>query len=238
MIALYYLAWVLLAILALFILILLIPINYDLRGYWQEKFSGIVKIGIGPLQGLIKWASDGNNIFALQLAGITLMKKPLDKNTEKKEKREKKEKKKEPTPAKKEKRAKGRDIFDFFDKNLIKAGFRMVGDILRHSSPQVMELKGVWGFDDPYYTGVLAALKTVIPGIHVEPDFTKEVRDLKVLVQGRIRPATLIFYGLRFIVSSAARLMWKKLWQKRKRKIKNSATTRKSPVYRIYEKNN
>ncbi|MEL7566129.1 MAG: hypothetical protein AAGU27_14750 [Dehalobacterium sp.] len=228
MIVLYTVAWVLLGILALMVLILLVPIKYDLRGYWQEKFSGIVKIGIGPLQGLVKWAVDGNTIFALQLAGITLMKKPLSKNTEKKEK---KEKKKEPTPAKKEKRGKSWNIFDFLEKDFIKAGFRMVGDILRHSSPQVMDLKGVWGFGDPYYTGILAALKTVIPSIHVEPDFTGEVRDLKVLVQGRIRPVVLLFYGLRFIISSAVRAIWKKMRQKRKIKIKNNATNRKSPVY-------
>lgn len=230
MIILYYAAWVLLGIMALLIIIMLIPIKYDLRGYWLEKFSGIINVGIGPFQGLIKWAADGNNIFALRFLGITLLKKPLSENSEN---TEKKVKKKEPTPAKKDKSANWRDMFDFIEKDLIKALFRSAGDILRHCSPRVMELKGVWGFSDPYYTGILAALKAIIPGIHVEPDFTGEVRDLKVLVQGRIRPATLLFYGLKFIFSSAARPVLKKLWQKRKNKnkIKNNATSRKNAVY-------
>lgn len=208
-------AWTLLALLLLLILIILTPVKYDLRGYVQEKFRGDVKIGIGLFDFLIKWAAGGNNTFTLRAAGLTLLNKPLgiSKNTESKSK--------EPPSPKKEQGKSFRDMINFLNKGFLKSALRVIRDIFRHSSPQVMELKGVWGFSDPYDTGLLAAVQAmlpgVIPGIRVEPDFTGEVRDLNVLVKGRIRPATLLFYGVRFIVSPPVRPVMRKLWGKRKK---------------------
>jgi hypothetical protein len=216
MMILYVFAWILLAFFLLLILIILTPIRYDLRGYVQEKFHGDVKIGIGLLDFLIKWAAGGNNTFTLRAAGLALLKKPLSiwKKTERKSK--------EPPPSKKEPGGNLRDMTNFLDKGFLKSVLRVIRDVFHHSSPQVMELKGVWGFSDPYDTGLLAAaqavISEVIPGIQVEPDFTREVRDLNVLVKGRIRPAILLFYGVRFIVSPPGRPVMKKLWQKGKNK--------------------
>jgi len=211
-------AWTILALLLLLILIILTPVKYDLRGYVREKFCGDIKIGIGLFDFLIKWAAGGNNTYTFRAAGLTLLKKPfvISKNTESKSK-------KPPLP-KKEQGGSLRDMISFLDKGFLESALRAIRDIFHHSSPQVMELKGVWGFSDPYDTGLLAAAQAVIsgviPGIQVAPDFTREVRDLNVLVKGRIRPATLLFYGVRFIVSSPVRPVMKKLWQKGKNKKK------------------
>ena len=216
MMILYVFVWILLAFLLLLILIILTPVKYDLRGYVQEKFRGDVKIGFGLFDFLFKWAAGGENTFTLRAAGLTLLKKPLgiSKNTERKSK--------EPSPPKKEQSSSLRDMKNFLDKVFLKSVLRVIRDVFRHCSPQVMEIKGVWGFSDPYDTGLLAAAQAVIsgviPGIKVEPDFTGEVRDLNILVKGRIRPATLLFYGVRFIVSSPVRPVMKKLWQKGKNK--------------------
>lgn len=213
MMAFYVVAWAALILFALFVFILLIAVKYDFRGCWQEKFSGDVKIGAGPFGILFKWSAEGKNIFIFRLAGIPLWKGPLEKNEKKADR-----KKKEPSPAKKAESANWRDAFDFLEQDFLKAVLQAAGDILRHSAPRVLELKGVWGFDDPYCTGILAAVTTVVPGIRVEPDFTGEVRDLEALVQGRIRPVVLLYYGLRLLISRQARPVLKKLWRKRKNK--------------------
>ncbi|MCR6546064.1 hypothetical protein [Dehalobacterium formicoaceticum] len=209
MIVLNILAGAVLVVFALFFIIILTPIRYDLRGFWQDKFSGEMNIGAGPFQISFTWAAGGRNIFGLQLAGITLFKKPLASSEKKKE---------ETKPEKKRQKGRWGDVFGIFDRGFIKAILKTVRDIFRHSAPKVMKLEGVWGFDDPYYTGILAAFRSTVPGIHVEPDFTGGVRDLRALVQGRIRPAVVLFYGLRFIVAPPARPVLKKMLQKRRGK--------------------
>lgn len=219
-----FLSWFLPALLALFLLVTVIPIRYALKARWQGKAQeelkvrGELKNGIGPFEILLTLTGEKENYFCLRLVGVTLKKSLLTGREEEKQGKKGKDGKE----AKKGQDFSLRDLFTFLDRAFIRALLRIAKEVLRHSSPRVFEIKGVWGFSDPYYTGLLAAARSVLPGIEVEPDFTGEVRDLTVFTEGRIRPAVIIYYGLKFAVSPEARPVLKKLWQNSKnRKNKN-----------------
>lgn len=230
MIMFYVLGWTVLTLLALLVLILLTPVRYSFQGCWQEKFSGDLLLGAGPFVGLMNWAATGSKSFSLKLADITLKEGPLNKGTGKRLKPDPKdsrnlkehkdlEDRKDSKEPKNSRDSSWTEAFVFLDKDLIKAVIGTVGEILRYCAPEIMELKGGWGLSNPYYTGLMAAITSIFPSIQVEPDFTGERRDLKIRVQGRVRPITLLYFLLKLLVSRSARPVLKVLWHKSK--IKN-----------------
>jgi hypothetical protein len=222
MILLQILAWIVFIVFALFIIIILTPMRYDFCVFLQEKISGKISVGAGPFQVCFNLTTNSENSFSLQLAGITLLEKSLTENTGSRKKpsfpQEKKQKKKDSILETKSQR-KGRDVVELLDRELFQAILKTVRDILSHSLPKTKKFEGVWGFANPYHTGILAALKATISGIHVVPDFSGEVRDLRLIAQGRIRPAVLLFYSLRFIVSKPARPILKNLLLSRGKRL-------------------
>ncbi len=205
--------WVILGAICLVLLVMMMPISYEVFGRWEQTFGGEVSLQTGPLRAFVVFDQEKEKEFIVSVFGIVMKKTSL-----KGDKEDNKGKDKTRSKGKRKKRERKRpfgisDLAVLNDKGFLAELFKTVKLIICRILPRKCEVKGTLGFDDPYYTGLLAAVRAAIPGIRITPDFTGEVRDLRMYVLGRIRPIVLFFYILRFIVSKRVRTVLWKLWR-------------------------
>ena len=197
--------WCVVSLAAIIIFLTIIPIRYDICGVWRDTKLCRIQVQYGPLSGSYRYDSKKLHDFRLSFLGIRF--------------------------GEKTKTNKGRDglaiseIWHILGKDLLVAVFRTIKAIYRHSRPRVWNINGVLGFDDPYYTGIFAAARQLLPGISIEPDFSREVYDLNIHICGRIVVLVLIYYVLGFLVSRDARPHLVRLWKSRKIKRRRSEKT-------------
>jgi hypothetical protein len=105
-----------------------------------------------------------------------------------------------------------------------------LGKIVKTVIPRTLKWRGLLGFEDPYYTGTfLRRLKSVVPGIDIIPDFTGEVHDITVKLEGKIVFIVILFHVLRFLFLRRMFLALKKI-----RRLRNSRKMQPQPVRRCY----
>ncbi|WP_160317184.1 DUF2953 domain-containing protein [Oxobacter pfennigii] len=96
-------------------------------------------------------------------------------------------------------------------KELIKKLLSAIGEAFVHIKPKVFQAEGKIGFDDPYHTGILSAFVCSLPlrhegfNVNIEPVFDREVMEGKLVIQGRIIPAVLIWIALKLLISRPVR---------------------------------
>lgn len=200
-------------LLLLFCAVLLPPIQYNFRGRWHEGFSFAARMGSKLLRVQFSRSVKEKAHIRLWLAGFPLLNKPL---TGKKDYRAKYTKKKKKTA----KKFSPRDALPFLDRRFFARIAKTVGKLAKDSAPRVFKVSGVWGFSDPYHTGILAVFRALIPGLAIEPDFTGENHDLKFHLAGRILPIRFLWEGLKLIFSREA-------WAVIKKVIKNKKAQKK-----------
>ncbi len=205
--------WVILGAICLVLLLLMMPISYEIFGRWGQTFGGEVSLQTGPLRVIVVFGKEKEKKLVISVFGI-VVKKTLHKEDKEDDEGKDKTKNKEQRKKRVRKRPFGiSDLAVLNDKGFLEELFKTVKLVIYRILPQKCEVKGTLGFDDPYYTGLLAAVRAAIPGIKITPDFTGEVRDLSIYLLGRFRPVVLLFYVLRFIVSKSGRTVLWKLWR-------------------------
>ncbi|MCD8036043.1 MAG: DUF2953 domain-containing protein [Clostridiales bacterium] len=95
-------------------------------------------------------------------------------------------------------------------KAVIKAVMRLISSLLKGVLPKDFYLKGTVGLSDPSLTGEVVGAAWALNGIlnrpiELEAVFDREVIEGELSVKGRIVPAFMIFYVLRFIVVKPVR---------------------------------
>ena len=200
--------WFMVSIIAVFILLTIIPIRYDICGVWRDTKLCRIQVQYGPLSGIYSYDSKQLHDFRLSFFGLRFGKKDRQKDKIKKSLKTK-DKKGEAGLAIK-------DIRHIIEKEFLTALFKTINAIYRHSRPAIWNINGVLGFDDPYYTGLFAALRQLLPRIDIEPDFSREICNLSMHIRGRIVVLVLIYYVLSFLVSREARPVLFGLWKSRK----------------------
>ncbi len=122
---------------------------------------------------------------------------------------------------KKDKKSKGKKsnllTRDILSKKIIGYAISYFGDILKIISPEVVELKGVYGFYDPSITGILCAfmpiLNKIIPSakIDLQPIFDDDNIDVEINIAGKIILFFIVYRTLKLILKKEIRkILFKK----------------------------
>ncbi|MCR4442707.1 MAG: hypothetical protein QHH10_11195 [Peptococcaceae bacterium] len=208
------------SLIVILLLALIAPVHCVFYGTWREKAAGRLAVRIGPAEMEATWTGDSGSRITARVIGLRVVDREVTGS--KKEKETTREKKRDGfSPA---------DSLVFMDRQFIRSLAETMVRIIKSAAPRVLETKGFLGFGDPYYTGLFAAVRSVVPGIGIEPDFTREVHDISAKLEGRIILIVLLFHAGRFIISKEARPVLKKML--RRKKAQKFATGTGSPVYR------
>ena len=179
----------LLLLLFLALFILLIPFRYRLEGGYDSRPWFIFKIRCSPafiFDG--KWDEAENKDLK---ARIMIFGIPFKIDLQKIGKKNQTEDKKEKNIKKKKKGTAA--ITSILDKEFRKRGTALIGDLLRILKPDQISIRGKIGFEEPHYTGYLAALTNSInyschnTFIDLEPVFDDGYLAIELMLKGRIR---------------------------------------------------
>lgn len=202
MIVLIILGYILLLLIFMIIAALVIPIKYSISGQRYDNFA---------IKGEMLWFSNGikflfykegnkNAVILLKIFGVPV--NPVKKN--------------KAGNTKEEKKKDSKDVGRFFSKDFIEQIIKGVKSIFRHLKPEFFHAEGLYGFDDPYHTGIACALiNTLMPysecfSIKLTPVFDEETFRGKFNTRGRVILGVLLFIASRFFLSSPVRKAFKK----------------------------
>ncbi len=218
--------WCVVSLVVILILLTMVPVRYSICGRLQDTVRFEIEWQYGPLSGMTSYSSKQLQNFKLSFIGIPVGGKAGKQDV-------KKDQNTIPKRIKVKKEKAGFAINDLrclLNKDFLAALLKMLKTIYRHSRPGVWNISGVIGFNDPYYTGLFAAARQALPGIGVEPDFSREIYDITVQISGRIIAFALSYHTLRFLGSRAARLVLARLWKARKSQKKSGSISRYKSV--------
>lgn len=101
-----------------------------------------------------------------------------------------------------------------------------LGKFISIIKPKYVKIEGIYGFEDPYITGILSgfigAISLLLPAhsIKLNPDFFNKVFNLEVKVEGKTRIILLIVITLKFLICNAYENVMTKLKAKFKKRSK------------------
>ena len=101
-----------------------------------------------------------------------------------------------------------------------------LGKFISIIKPKYVKIEGIYGFEDPYITGILSgfigAISLLLPAhsIKLNPDFFNKIFNLEVKVEGKTRIILLIGITLKFLICNAYENIMTKLKAKFKKKSK------------------
>lgn len=202
------LLYLLLFLLGLLILLIIIPFNYS----GQLLAAGGVKAQIS-----FGWAWRLLGINAeIEGEAVDISLRILDRKVLRLKggKREEAEEEQEQNPQKEEKekkREKKLGIRDFADKELIQEVWDYFKRILGIAKPKYFHLYGIYGFDDPFLTGIVSGaagiIRSMVPDakLSLTPDFTQEILDLDIRAEGSMTVGSLAWQTLRTALKKPVR---------------------------------
>ncbi len=191
----------------LLVIILSVPIHLEFSGEYAEIFN---------LKGRLRWAggllsieiirSKGMIYWSFGCLGLKKSKPKKRKTTPGKDARQ---------AAKKKKRANAfGNLSSFLNPQLFAAVKTLLLKLIKALHLN-FNLAGTYGFDDPSLTGftvgLLAALNTGGRSIDLDPDFTREVVDIRGRIRGWFSPLKLMAIGAVFLLKKPVRAIW---WSK------------------------
>lgn len=102
------------------------------------------------------------------------------------------------------------------NKKTISLLWRQTGKLFKHFFPRKFKGRIRFGFEDPYYTGqVLAAVSPFYAlyakSLSLEPVFGEKALEGEIHLKGHIRPAAVLFIGLRVWMNKNFRVLLKKM---------------------------
>ncbi|MDD2402016.1 MAG: hypothetical protein PHI90_10095 [Clostridia bacterium] len=208
--------WVL-GLIALFLIsLLLCPCYYVMEGRIKGKSSFNIIIQLGIVNFTFSRLEDGERLIYLRVLGIMIINRDessgssSSKIKDENKKRNKLIKSKKIKDNNKNNNPKRlsfsiREKMMLLDKNVIRVLLELFGKILRRVKPQTFSFKGKLSFEDPYYTGVLAALLSGFSQAAIEPDFTGEVCDFTFKLKGQVVLIIILFYVIKLLITKP---MW------------------------------
>lgn len=202
------LIYILLALVVLLVIILVAPIHFAGRIEYAESFN---------LQGQVRWAGGLLSIELMRSEGtfhgtwgFLGWQKAISKNEAKSPDSKSPPGSKKPRTPKKSSHSKS-DLSAFMNPQLFVA-LKNVFLKLVQALHLKLQLSGIYGFDDPSLTGVMvgaiAALNRDSSFIDLDPDFTREVVDIRGSIGGWLSPLQIIVIGLGFIFKKPVRAIW------------------------------
>ncbi len=212
------LVYILITLAFLLGLVLLVPIHFDLLGEYKESLS---------LQGRVRWAwrvvsleiirSEGRFHWTLSLLGLKKVDPKREGEAVKSEKTLKSEKSLE-----KKRGDSINNLSSFINLQLFTAMKDVLHKFVRALHMR-LNLSGMYGFDDPSLTGItvglIAAFNRGKNSIDLNPDFTREVVDVRGSFKGWFVPLQILAIGLVFLFKKPVRaIWWPKIKLKRKQK--------------------
>lgn len=212
-----------LAILLLLITFLIVPFNYQGGAAIMEGISYSYRVGWFWNLFSIRGSKSGE-VYAtdIYIRNKRIYKVNIAEEEEKPEKEANEEiKKKKRKKEKKEHKAKN-NLESMFDMKFIKEAFEYLKKIIRQVKPKHLQLKGVYGFEDPSLTGMTAGFIYTLQGIvpqsklQLQPCFADEVFELEAEVAGEILIGRIVYDTARFFLKPDIR---KKIF-KRSKKVK------------------
>lgn len=194
---------------ALILILLIAPIDFSLEGELAESLN---------FQGQVRWARgmlslnithrQGKNLLTWSIFGFE---KQGSAKPEKETGKRKDDEKNKHGNAKKRKKKSNTSITSFLNLEFLmaaKKGFYK----LMHNLHMQINLSGAYGFDDPSLTGIVMglvyALKIKNSSININPDFSREVVDLKGRFQGWLVPLQIIVTAVGILLMKPVRAIW------------------------------
>lgn len=231
MIALMILGYLLLFIFAMFFLAILIPIDYRLEAskYSDINFLGSLSLYNGMLRLQISMMNFHSSKIVLKFIGLsysfnvdmnngenTLIEKITKHTTKENIKKDPKQK----TSIKKDKKSEG--FLKYFNKELLAYCLNFIKDIWHNIKPKKLEIKAIYGFDDPYNTAMVSAfISTLYPllkeyPVHLTPSFDESTFEGEFKIKGKISIILLLYMIIRFVVTNPIRSIIKNTIKKNK----------------------
>lgn len=213
------LGYILLFILFVLLLVVLIPLKYKIRAYKDDKIG--CRGEISWLWPMLKIDFDlGTTGSKAMTIRVLAFKKSIDiHKVEEARKKDKKEKSKLEKDFKRESPISIRDI----SKDLIEEIIYMIRDVFRNLKPDKFVIEGIYGFDDPYHTGlVIAVTSSVYPlikdcsSIKLNPSYRESILEGRLELEGRLIFIVFIFIILKFMFTKPVRKIIKKIFRKKK----------------------
>jgi hypothetical protein len=210
-----------LALIALLTTLLIVPFTYRGEAAVMDGVSYSYRIGWFWNLFNVRGSSDGDMqktevyLGSRKLFTVDTKKKDTEKEKPKDEKEADEEDEKDREKAKRE-----NNLKSMFEVKFIKEAFEFLKKILRQLKPKHLQLKGVYGFEDPSLTGMTAGfiytLQAIVPQSRIElrPCFTDAVLELEAEANGKIRVGKLAYDTARFLLKPDIR---KKIFKKSKK---------------------
>lgn len=202
MMAVQILAGLLLVVLAAVLALILLPLSYRCNLQVQQ---GHLAWQVQTMRLLTMQYSTMTNQSSLSMAGIKMGWFPGKKPSRNKEKKQPLS----PSP--------GPSLTQWMDGQLVRLTLQMILRIMAHMLPRTIRITGRIGLDDPYATGILFILLSLLErvprtDVQLQPVWDDWEHDVRIHISGRIVLLVLLTYGVRFYFSQPVR-RWRKSHQ-------------------------
>lgn len=206
MIILEVLLWLIFLLVAIFGLILLLNLRVKMQGRWHDTVALQLTIGLGPLYFDVRPASDEKTENIIRLGGRVLYRKMNSHKSQAK-------------PKKLEDKLTLKELRPFLRGEFFKRVIVTIQTIYGKVGEKELCIHGSLGFSDPYYTGIMAACSSLVPGLEVEPVFSGPYRDLEFRIGGRVLLGRLVYHLFMLLISREARGVWRNIRRIKKEKV-------------------
>lgn len=184
------LLYILLSLLFILFLILVLPIYYAAAGQKQDTVFLEAMVF-----GLLKWFNFTYELQGMAKHEMHLSLFGINVNIQNKKKQGKVEKEEKDKRDKKKMKEKGKE----HGKGFLKKMLSMAKDLWKHIKPRHLQVKGRYGFEDPYHTGLACAIiNCTAPygdrcNVNLTPVFDDQVIEGRFETEGRIIPIVILW---------------------------------------------
>lgn len=210
---------------ALVLIILFTPINYGLEASYDHKLKYSIRSGAGFLWRFSMQQEEQKKTWKLKILGLTVPQR--DRKTvakpAKAERAPKQSNDKKPNNSLK-------TLKSFGENKMHISCWRLLKQVLGAISPDFIQIRGKYGFYEPYFTAWCIPLLWALDGlgnvcfINLQSVWEEECLELEVKSSGSILLALLLWYMIRFILQASTLRFFLALKKSRKKIPTASAT--------------
>lgn len=191
---------IILSIIALLLLILFIPFKYEITAKITEKICCQISIvWMFGIIGIRVLKFEDKPEIKIYLSNICVFTKFIGNNS------------KGETDEKVKKRGKSKKFSKLFDFQTLKYIPKYIKEILNIVKPKSIKIDGVYGFSDPYITGIVTIADSILVNtdlchnIDLRPVFEDEILDIEVEISGVILNFKILFKTVCLFIESKFR---------------------------------
>ncbi len=200
--------FIILALVALLMLFMVLPVTYSGQLLTSDGFKASCRFGWPWRVFSIKGTFGSDElVMGVYLGRLRLMKL----KTEKREAIEEVKEEVEEVADKIEEKVEKSGLRSLINKSLINELIAYIKKVLKVIKPKYLHIKGRYGFEDPSITGMASGIVGIINAcvphakLQLYPEFTEEVMDFDLLVEGRMQMGTLAYHTLRTVLKKDIR---------------------------------